>query len=130
MENNLPEPFRTAFERGDSIDYKSNGFPNDHAYVRKFGYEPEMGSDCSYSAKGLNGFSLSSYGDWGTAYVDWMDDTSKGIFLDMYDKGIIKLWRITVYKDGSSYDYEEGIGWKGYVKAEHKWIPCESPYEE
>ena len=58
MENSLPEPFRTAFERGNSIDYKSVGHPNDHTYVRKLGYVPEMHSDCSYSAKGLKGFSL------------------------------------------------------------------------
>lgn len=128
MENNLPEPFRTAFERGDSIDYKSIGHPNDHTYVRQLGYEPEMHSDCSYSAKGLKGISLSSYGDWGTAYANWMDDTSKGIFLDMCNKEIIKLWRITVYKDGESYKYEDGNGWITYIK-EIGWKPCECPYD-
>ena len=128
--NSLPEPFRTAFERGDSIDYKSIGHPNDHTYVRQLGYEPEMGSDCSYSAKGLKGISLSSYGDWGTAYVGWMDDTSKNIFLEMYDKGIITPWRITTYKsNGCSYEYNNKDGWRKYSIGAG-WKPCEPPHTE
>ena len=130
MENILPELFRTAFERGDSIDYKSNSCPNDHSYIQSLGYKPEMHSDCSFSAKGLKGISLSSYGDWGTAFANWMDAASKKIFLDMYDKKIIELWRITVYKDGASYKYEVGEGWIKYSDEVRKWIRCDSPYDK
>lgn len=128
MENNLPEPFKTAFDRGDSIDYRTVGNPDDHAYVKNLGYVPEMHSDCSFSAEGLKGISLSSYGNWGTVFVRRMDETSKEIFLDMYDNEIIKLWRITVYKDGESYKYENGNGWITYIK-EIGWKPCECPYD-
>lgn len=138
MENKLPYPFSKAFEEGHSIDYKCAG--GDHRYVKELGYEPEMASDCTYYAKGLGGFSLSSYGDWGTFYPKWAGDNEKEMFLDMFDKGIIKLWRITAYikeflpytKDWLvySYSYEEGYGWKTYNEGEGKWVECADPFVE
>lgn len=137
MENNLPYPFNAAFEKGYSIDYKCSG--EDHRYIEKLGYKSEMASDCSYNAKGLDGLSLSSYGDWGTLHTSFADDTCKKIFLDMYDKGIIKLWRISAYikeyipgTDNTdwnvlSYYYEDGKGWKMYEKERREWVKCDDP---
>ena len=142
MENNLPYPFNRAFEDRNSIDYKvtpGSKQGTDHEYVRKLGYEPEMYGDCTYGAKDLPGFSLSSYGDWGTFYVDWATDKGKEMFLDMYEKGIIKLWRIRKYvskilpiskeKIVFCFDYTEDGGWKKYNG--EKWIDnAEDPYKE
>ncbi len=124
----LSYPFSKAFEVGASIDYKST---KDHQYVKERGYEPEMGSDCSYSAKGLKGFSLSSYGDWGTFYTDWAGENEKEMFLDMVSKGIITLWRIRIYvKDGKEticHDYDDDekrwICYNGEA-----WVECEDPF--
>lgn len=127
----LKEPFRTAYQNGDSIDYKTN--PNskigDHKYVEKYGYYSEMHSDCSYSAPGLHGFSLSSYGDWGTVYTRELDDEGKEIFFNMIEENIIKPWRIRAYVKGDCFDYEEGKGWKTYNK-ESGWYECECPYKK
>lgn len=137
--NNLPYPFNVAFDEGHSIDYKCAG-GEDHRYVGKLGYESEMASDCTYFARGLNGLSLSSYGDWGTLHGSFSDEKSNQIFLEMYEMGIIKLWRITAYIrqflphiNGwivDSYEYEEGRGWRTYSEAEGKWVECEDPFKE
>ncbi len=130
---NLPYPFDYAFEHECSIDYKCQG-GKDHAFVRGFGYESKMNSDCSYSAPGLAGFSLSSYGDWGT-FFGWADGNSRKIFLDMYERGIIKLWRIRAYLNDEkgevqTYDYEEGYGWRTVNKETYKWSQCEDPFKK
>lgn len=91
--NNLPEPFKTAFENGKSIDYTTIE-AKDHDYVKERGYKPQINIDCSFTAKGLPGFSLSSYGDWGTFYPKWASDNEKEMFFDMLDKHIIRLWRV------------------------------------
>lgn len=130
---NLPYPFDYAFEHEHSIDYKCQD-GKDHAFVRGFGYESKMNSDCSCSAPGLAGFSLSSYGDWGT-FFGWADGNSRKIFLDMYERGIIKLWRIRAYLNDEkgevqTYDYEEGYGWRTVSKETHKWSQCEDPFKK
>lgn len=89
----LKEPFRTAFEKGQTIDYISNDCA-DHKYVEKLGYQPSMNSDCSYTSCGLKSFSLSSYGDWGSFYTDSADTDGKKMFLDMVEKSVIIPWRI------------------------------------
>lgn len=126
----LKEPFRTAYQNGDSIDYQTN--PNskigDHSYVEKYGYHSEMHSDCSYSVPGLRGFSLSSYGNWGTVYTSDLDDEGKEIFFNMIEENIIKPWRIRAYVKGDCFDYEDGDGWKTYDK-ESGWHKCQCPYD-
>ena len=128
----LKEPFRTAYQNGDSIDYKTN--PNskigDHSYVEKYGYHPEMHSDCSYSAPGLHGFSLSSYGNWGTVYTSDLNNEGKEIFFNMIEENIIKPWRIRAYVKGGCFDYEDGDGWKTYDKELKSWLYCPSPYKK
>ena len=128
-ENSLPYPFNIAFDRGDSIDYHLSGWPkeSDHDYVKDLGYETEMLSDCSYHAKGLNGFSLSSYGDWGTFHTNWASEKEKEMFLDMFEKGIIKLWRIRAYVNGVTTDYD-GNDWSHYDKEIRRWVSCKDPY--
>ena len=124
----LTYPFSKAFEVGASIDYKST---KDHQYVKERGYEPEMHSDCSYSAKGLKGFSLSSYGDWGTFYTDWAGEKEKEMFLDMVSKGVIKPWRIRIYvKDGKGticHDYDDDKKRWVHYNGE-AWVECEDPF--
>ena len=133
MKCNLESPFKEAFERGDSIDYKSvpGSRRSDHDVVREMGYEPHMNSDCSYSASGLPGLSLTSYGDWGTIFVDWANKTVKKMFLDMCNEGIIVPWRVRTYihegKDVITYDYDER-GWTKYDKTISKWVSTTSPY--
>lgn len=125
----LKEPFRTAYQNGDSIDYQTNPHSKigDHGYVEKYGYHSEMHSDCSYSAPGLRGFSLSSYGNWGTVYTRDLDDEGKEIFFNMIEENIIKPWRIRAYVQGDCFDYEDGDGWKTYDK-ELGWHECQCPY--
>ena len=133
MKCNLESPFKEAFERGDSIDYKSvpGSRRSDHDVAREMGYEPHMNSDCSYSAAGLPGLSLTSYGDWGTIFVDWANKTVKKMFLDMCNEGIIVPWRVRTYihegKDVITYDYDER-GWTKYDKTISKWVSTTSPY--
>lgn len=134
MIDKLPYPFNKAYENGNSIDYTVGSWSKetDHSYVEKAGYDPQMMPDCTYYAKGLPGFSLSSYGDWGTFYPDDATTEGKEMFLDMVDKDIIRLWRIRAYikKDGEviTYDYELGVGWKKYYKKQ--WVKGEDPYED
>ena len=133
MECNWKSPFKEAFESGDPIDYKliPGAKKTDHDFIRELGYESKMNSDCSYSAPGLPGLNLSSYGDWGTIYVDWADDNVKKIFLDMCDEGIIVPWRVTKYvregKDVTTY-YFNKRGWLKHDKQLRKWVEVESPY--
>lgn len=133
MEYNLESPFKEAFENGDSIDYKlvKGAKKTDHDVVKEMGYKIQMNSDCSFTASGLPGFSLSSYGDWGTFFVDWATDVEKKLFLDMCNEGIITPWRVRTYiregKDVTTYDYDER-GWTKYDKQLEKWVSTESPY--
>ena len=92
MECNLKSPFKEAFENGDSIDYKlvPGAKKNDHTIVKEMGYETKMHSDCSYSAKGLPGLSLSSYGDWdGVVYPmikeEFGDDDDITLYIVKYN---------------------------------------------
>lgn len=135
MECNLKSPFKEAFENGDSIDYKlvPGAKKTDHNVVKEMGYKIQMNSDCSFTASGLPGFSLSSYGDWGTFFVDWGTDVEKKLFLDMCDEGIIAPWRVRTYiregKDVTTYDYDE----RGWIKHDNKlgkWVSTESPYKK
>jgi hypothetical protein len=88
-----------------------------------------MNGDCSYSAPGLKGFSLSSYGDWGTFYSSWADEKERDMFLDMFNQRIIKLWRIRAYVNGTTYDYDDtGEDWTMYDKEMEQWIDCSTPY--
>ena len=125
----LKEPFRSAYQRGDSIDYQidPSSKVTDHSYVKKYGYTSKMNDDCSYSAKGLKGFSLSSYGNWGTVYPEYFNKIGKEIFFNMIEENIIKLWRIRAYVNGDSFDYVDGYGWKTYDK-ELGWHECQCPY--
>ena len=123
----LPDPWNRVMECGGSIDYRCKG--GDHKYVEKHGYTSQMNSDCSYSAPGLKGFSLSSYGDWGTFFSNWADEESFGYFIDMYEQGIIKLWRARVYINGQTHDYEVGAGWQTYDKELGAWVNCPNPLE-
>jgi len=135
MKCNLESPFKEAFESGDSIDYKlvPGAKKTDHTFVKELGYESKMHSDCSYSAPGLPGLSLSSYGDWGTIFVDWTDDNVKKIFLDMCNEGIITPWRVRKYvregKNTVPYDYDER-GWTKHSEELGKWVETESPYKK
>lgn len=127
MKNNLPYPFNKAIEHGDSIDYRVGAWSieNDHSYVRKLGYVSEMASDCSYYAKGLKGFRLSNYGDWGTFYADDAGEKEKEMFLDMFEKDIIHLLRIRAYRQGQVFDYD---GSKWMTHSSQGWIECGDPY--
>ena len=129
--NTLPEPFATAFEKGASIDYMVEpkyDKGTDHEYVRKLGYEPKMRADCSCFADGLTCFNLSSYGDWGTFFTEWANDKEKDMFLDMYEKGIIKLWRIREYIGRYSYNYSVGDHWTRYMDTRETEEMCDCPY--
>ncbi len=132
----LEEPFRTAFLRGDNIDYKlvKGASKTDHYVVKELGYEAVMAHDCSYYTKGLPGLYLSSYGDWGEIICDFANDTSKELFLKMVSEKTIKLWRITSYiktdSDVKSYTYDDETKvWKIYDKEQHKWSETEAPEE-
>lgn len=135
MKCNLESPFKEAFENGDSIDYKlvPGAKKTDHTFIKELGYESKMHSDCSYSAPGLPGLSLSSYGDWGTIFVSWTDDNVKKIFLDMCNEGIITPWRVRKYvregKNTVPYDYDER-GWTKHSEELGKWVETESPYKK
>ena len=132
MKDNLPYPFSKAFERGDSIDYIAKDGA-DYRYVERLGYnDTKMMPDCTPITKGIHGLTLSSYGDWGTLHTSSAEDNAKEVFLGMFDKSVIRLWRITAYmknEDGTlfRYYYEIGKGWKTYDG--EKWIACEDPYK-
>ena len=129
MSYTLPSPFKEAFKRGDSIDYKlvKGAKKTDHDIVREMGYNVKMYSDCSCGASGLPGISLSSYGDWGTIYVDDASDKVKNLFLKMCEDNIIKPWRIRAYVNHICHDYDER-GWQKYDKDTNSWIKTTSPY--
>ena len=136
MKNNLPYPFNKALEHGDSIHYKVGDWSTekDHNYVVKLGYKPEMVSDCTYFTKGLSGLSLSSYGNWGSIHMCFSDEKSVEVFLDMFEKGIIRLWRISAYfiVDGKAQEflYVNGTGWTRYDQ-EYGWVDyIGDPYKE
>ncbi len=129
----LPEPFNTAFNMGDSIDYRVN--PNsgrtDHNVVRELGYDIKMASDCSFYASELPHFSLSSYGDWGTFYNSRADDSEKELFLRMCREEVIKPWRITAWRNvnGSIERFEYAGYWSVYDKELNSLVEVGSPYK-
>lgn len=118
----IKEPFLTVLNLGQSVNYKCSGL--DHEYVKKLGYVPELHSDCSYSAKGLYGINLSSYGNWGTVYPSSMDENSKKIFIDMLEDSIIELCSCMIYLNRVPYDYD-GENWKTYNGTD--WVTCDTP---
>ena len=130
-ENMLPEPFNTALKRKATIDYivqcESDGVP-DHNYVRDLGYKVVSKSDCTYEAAGLEGLTLSGYGNWGSLFPMFSDDESVKAFIDMYKKGIIQLWRIRDYVDGKRYNYSIGDRWTVFDTDTRKYVECNCPY--
>lgn len=134
MEKRLPYPFSVAFDGGAIIYYKCKG-EKDHKFVEKLGYTPKMDRDCSYHAKGLNGLSLSSYGDWGAFFPKDADGKSTEIFLEMFDKEIIKLWKFDTYVEVYvpltndkliyNYCYEDEKGWEMYDEGASLWTACD-----
>ena len=79
-----------------SIDYRVKESCADHKYIKdNYGFEIKMNYDCTFTCKELPGLSLSSYGDWGTLYLDGKEGSlSQKIFDEMINKGIIFIWRI------------------------------------
>ena len=137
MENKLEYPFSKAFENGDTIHFQADpATAPDHEYIRNLGYEIEVGGDCSYFARGLEGYDLSGPGGWGSFFPDNADSESKRIFLEMYDKGIVRPIGITKYvrvflprtKDWLvfRYEYKEGKGWQ--ENNDKEWRDCNDPY--
>ena len=129
----FPEPFRSAAKRERlNFDYKLNPGKNDHEYLKRLGYEPFMGRDCSYYIKELRNLNPTSYGDWGSVYnnseEDIIDDVNKSfyMFCKMYEDGIVKLWRISLYMNGINYTYDDEDG--NWLKYEDKdWRRCNNP---
>ena len=132
----LPEPFKTALEQRakyePSIDYRVNNGANDHAWLKKHGYETEMCSDCSYSVlktnkEHVNGLSASSYGDWGSLFTCLdKDDEAYNLFVQMYEEGVIIPWRLFLYLQGKTYMYnDETKKWKN-VDNSYSWHVCEN----
>ena len=100
----IKEPFSTVLNLGQSVNYKCSGL--DREYVKKLGYELEMHSDCTYTARGLHRILLSSYRNWGTIYPASMDENSKKIFIDMLEDGIIELWSCMIFINNEPYYYD------------------------
>ena len=130
-ENKLPEPFNTALKRKATIDYtvqcESDGVP-DHNYVRSLGYRIVSNSDTTSEAVGLIGITLSGYGNWGTLFPVLSNDDSIKVFIDMYKKGIIQLWRIRDFVDGKNYNYSVGDRWTVFDTDTRKHVECDCPY--
>lgn len=137
MGNNLPYPFNVALDNGHTIYYKC-ALGDDHEYVRRLGHTPHLNEDCAYSADGLYGISLSSYGNSGAFYPNFADETSLKIFLEMIDNGIVKPNGIGAYikeEDSNSrnrvvhaYRYDDGEGWQIFQNDE--WVDCEDPFKK
>lgn len=87
---------KILIETGKSFDFEvsdgENG-PADHKFVESLGYEVKMAGDCSFYAPGLNGISLSSYGNWGTFFNCWMDNNAREVAIKMIDEGIVDFYR-------------------------------------
>lgn len=130
----FPEPFRTAAKQARfSFDYTLKEGMNDHEWLKGHGYEAHMANDCSFYVKNLPNLSPTSYGDWGTIFVGLFDDEVKdgyeksfSVFCQMYDEGVVLLWRITIYIDKIHYVYNEHN--KTWAKYENKsWRNCKNP---
>lgn len=122
----IPEPYFSILKNGGNVDYNDKTHRvND--YVEKLGYNTHMNSDCSYTADGLHGMTLVSYGDWGTIYASWADENAYTIFTDLIKLGIINLWRGGLYVDSNHYVYQNGE-WSTYSKEFKSWIPAEQPF--
>ena len=122
----IKEPFLTVLRLGGVVDYKDKG-TNTHKFVKKFGYEPKMNSDCSITADGLKGINLTSYGDWGSVYPSFMDKTSADIFKQMVAEDVVELWRAQIHVKCDTFYYEDGKGWTTYDETEKKWVSCDEP---
>lgn len=93
------------FNKSDSIDFLTEN-ASDHDYLEKNGYELVFNADSSYSVKELPGLSPSSYGNWGTLYKLFASKNAVDVFLDMVDKGIVKIWR--THHNGKLYEIVNG----------------------
>lgn len=132
---NWKEPFKSVVNYPRfSIDYHLNDGMDDHEWLKDRGYELYMGGDCAYYIKGIFSLLATSYGDWGSCYVD-EDTLDKGfeLFLQMYKDGVVKLWRIHIYLDDKqgkpqSYYYNDEYGvWETYDNKFSEWIECDNP---
>ena len=138
----FPEPFKTVIKRGYEInfDYHLHEGKNDHKWLEDHGYEMKMCQDCSFFVFGLPNLSATSYGDWGSIHDD-MGEYSKeeringynksfNIFCQMYEEGIVKLWRIWLWIGNFwyTYDHEHKIWQVNKNDGTHKWYNCENPF--
>lgn len=129
------EPFKSVVNYPRfSIDYHLNDGMNDHEWLEDRGYELYMGCDCAYYIIGIYSLLATSYGDWGSCYVneDTLDEGFE-LFLQMYKDGVVKLWRIHIFLDDKqgepqhySYNDEYGV-WETYDNKFSKWIECDNP---
>lgn len=128
----FPEPFKSAALSLDfNFDYKiKEGSPyNDHYLLKEWGYKIVTGGDCACYIEGENCWlNPTSWGDWGSVFLNEKDENTKAIdlFCKMYKTGIIKLWRIRKYIDGKCYDYDDAKKeWQTYDG--EKWVKCDNP---
>lgn len=129
----MPEPFKSVIQMDNfSIDYKTRECV-DHTFLNKRGYDLIFGADCSYYVRGLSGINPSSYGDWGTIRDLGKNTEALGLFLEMYEKGLVELWRIRIYLPNEKgkkqqYEYTDKDGWSTYDINQKKWIKTEQPF--
>ena len=137
MNNSLNYPFNIALDHGHTIYYKC-ALGDDHEYVRRLGYAPHLNEDCAYSAEGLYGISLSSYGNSGAFYPNFADEIGLKIFMEMISNGIVRPNGIMAYirdEDSTSsnrvvhaYRYNDGEGWQIFQNEE--WVDCGDPFKK
>ena len=128
----LEYPFNVAYKSEAAIDFKTVELLSDHKYVNdNLGLEVHTGADCSCFADGLDGLSLSSYGDWGTFFNTFASSRVKKVFLDMIAKKVIVPWRIRWYMpngyaiQSKGYTYSDGK-WESYDG--ESWKPAEDSF--
>ena len=134
--NSFPEPFKTItkFETFN-FDYCLNENQNDHKFLEQQGYELFMCSDCAFHVRGLGYINATSYGNWGSVYKSsWEKNEIDGVkksfyvFCQMYEAGIVKLWRAYFSLNKIRYSYDDST--KTWRKCENNtWSSCSNPLQ-
>ena len=140
----FPEPFKTVVKQGYEInfDYRLHEGKSDQEWLKRNNHEPKFCSDCSFFVYDFPGLSATSYGDWGVisdnkgkyGKEERIDGYSKSFhaFCQMYEEGIVKLWRITLWIGDFWYTYDDELKiWQvNKNDGTHKWCKCENPLIE
>lgn len=124
LKNTLPQPFREAFEKCDTIEYIAiNGALSERNFLEGIGEKLIYGKNGDCYVENADGLICSTHDRSNVArgYLDNnADERARELFMKMVNEHIIAPYKIINY-DGVGFQYTREEGWQKHDR-EWGWI--------